>query len=463
MSKTAEKKPWSNRFSGESDPLTDAFNSSLAADKRLYRQDIEGSIAHAASLEKGGVLTRAEYLSVKNGLEEILREIESGGLRIENAEDVHMFVESRLTEKIGAAGKKLHTGRSRNDQVATDMRLYMRGAARTILDLLRGLLDAFLTLAEKHAADILPGYTHMQKAQPVTLGHYLCAYAEMFLRDLQRFSDGLKRADVCPLGSGALAGTTFPIDREYTAKLLDFPAVTRNSMDAVGDRDYLIEFAANAGICVMHLSRICEELILWSTNEFGFVRIADAYSTGSSMMPQKRNPDVAELIRGKTGRVYGGLTALLTMAKGLPLTYNKDLQEDKETVFDIYDTLEICLQIFPRMLMTAQFNVSAMKAGANGGFMAATDMADYLAAAGVPFRDAHGVVSAAVKYCEETGKTLQALTLPELQAFSPAFKSDITEILKPETMIRRRDLPGGPHPERVRENVRAIREILLSF
>ncbi|MDR1093215.1 MAG: argininosuccinate lyase [Clostridiales bacterium] len=457
---TKNDKLWAGRFTGGNDPLTDAFNSSLGADKRLYRQDIEGSLAHAAALQKGGALTAAEYAAIETGLKSILNDVKSGKLAVENAEDVHMFVESCLTEKIGAAGKKLHTGRSRNDQVATDMRLYMRGAAQNTIALLKDLIGTVLTLAEKHAAALMPAYTHMQKAQPVTLGHYLCAYAEMFLRDLQRFADGLKRADVCPLGSGAAAGTTFPVDRALTAKLLGFPAYTRNSMDAVSDRDYLIEFAANASICMAHLSRICEEFILWSTGEFNFVKISDAYSTGSSMMPQKRNPDVAELIRGKTGRVYGDLTALLTLVKGLPLTYNKDLQEDKEAVFDVCDTLEMCLKIFAKMLPAAEFNLAAMEKAADGGFMAATDMADYLASKNIPFRDAHGIIGKIVKHCEETGKTLRQLPLSELQSFSPAFAADIVELLKPETMVKRRDLPGGPSPDRVRDNVRAIRGLL---
>jgi argininosuccinate lyase len=432
-------KLWGGRFSGQSDPLADAFNASLPVDKRLYKVDIAGSIAHAEMLGATGIIPAADAALITEGLRGILSDIERGVLIPENAEDIHMFTERELTRRIGGAGKKLHTARSRNDQTATDTRLFAKEAVKTVDARLSALIEALAAVAAGHGNAILPGYTHLQKAQPITLARHLGAYADGFTRDRERFADCGRRMDFSPLGAGALGGTTFPIDRKMTAEKLGFAGVIGNTVDAVSDRDFVLEFAAHACICMTRLSRICEEFVLWSTEEFGFIELDDRYATGSSMMPQKKNPDTCELIRGKTGRVYGGLIALLTVMKGLPLAYNKDMQEDKTHLFDIFDTLESCLAVFTRMLTSAEFKTDNMRLSAEGGFMAATDIADYLVKAGVPFRSAHEITGKLVKHCIENRLTFADLQPKDWQLFSPAFTPDITQIIPPETMVKRRE------------------------
>ena len=397
-------KLWGGRFQKETNHMVDDFHSSISFDKRLFAQDIRGSMAHAKMLCRQGIISAGDEAAIQAGLAGILADMQAGKVTFPpESEDIHMLVEALLTERIGDAGKRLHTGRSRNDQVATDMRLYARDTCDDTLALLAELEEVLLDLARKHAGDVMPGYTHLQRAQPVTLGHHLMAYFEMFKRDMIRVRNARDAADVCPLGSGALAGATYPLDREFAARELGFSGVTANSLDGVSDRDFLLDYLSAAAVGMMHLSRFCEEMVLWSSLEFGFLTLDDGFATGSSMMPQKKNPDVAELIRGKTGRVYGDLTALLTVMKGLPLAYNKDMQEDKENYFDARDTWLKCLHVFTEMLRTASFRTANMEKSANAGFANATDCADYLVKKGVPFRDAHAISGRLVAHCLEKG------------------------------------------------------------
>jgi len=454
-------KLWSGRFQKKTSHLVDDFHSSISFDKRLYKYDIQGSIAHAKMLDKTGILTAGEAEKIVNGLREVLKDIESGaaGFSVE-AEDIHMNVEQLLTEKIGPLGKKLHTGRSRNDQVALDMRMYVKSEITAVLSLLRQLQETILDLAEDNTETVMPGYTHLQRAQPVTLAHHLMAYYMMLDRDVDRLRDCYRRADVMPLGAGALAGTTFPLDRHFVAEELGFRAVTENSMDSVSDRDFVVEFTSAAAVIMMHLSRFCEEIILWSSAEFGFVELDDSYSTGSSIMPQKKNPDVAELVRGKSGRVFGSLQSLLTMLKGLPLAYNKDMQEDKEPLFDAVDTVKKCLMVFGTMISTMQVRNAAMKKAAGGGFTNATDLADYLVNKGLPFREAHEVVGKIVWYCMEHKKDLEHLSLDEYREFSPAVKEDVYTFIATDRCVAERNIYGGPAPETVRQVITRHRERL---
>ena len=419
-------KLWGGRFTKEENALVNHFNASISFDQRFYRQDIRGSIAHVTMLAKQGILTDTEKEQIVEGLNGILSDVETGALEIDpSAEDIHSFVEATLIERIGDVGKKLHTGRSRNDQVALDMKLYTRDEIGELDALVRELLETILKIMEENLETYMPGFTHLQKAQPVTVAHHFGAYFEMFLRDRSRLSDIRRRMNTCPLGAGALAGTTYPLDREYTASLLGFDHATRNSMDSVSDRDYLIELCSAMATIMMHLSRFSEEIILWNSNEYQFVELDDAYSTGSSIMPQKKNPDIAELVRGKTGRVYGALTSILTTMKGIPLAYNKDMQEDKEMVFDAIDTTKGCLALFTGMIATMRFNKETMKKSAMNGFTNATDAADYLVNHGIPFRDAHGIVGRLVLYCLDKGISLDEMKLEEYKAISPVFEEDI--------------------------------------
>ncbi len=449
-------KLWGGRFAKATDGLVDDFHSSISFDKRLYEQDIMGSIAHATMLGEQGIIPQADAERIVEGLKGILADARAGKIEwMVDAEDIHMNVETLLTARIGEAGKRLHTGRSRNDQVALDTRMYAKLACRETEEMLRELMETLLSIAEKHLHTVMPGYTHLQRAQPITLAHHMMAYFEMFLRDRERFRAAYRAADVMPLGSGALAGTTYPLNRERVAELLDFSRISRNSLDGVSDRDFLLDYLSAASICMMHLSRFCEELILWSSSEFRFVEMDDAFATGSSIMPQKKNPDVAELIRGKTGRVYGDLITLLTVMKGLPLAYNKDMQEDKEAFFDARDTLVKGLTVFTAMLRAVTFRTDVMEKGAAGGFTNATDCADYLVKRGVPFRDAHRVVGELVAHCLSENKALLDLTLPELRAFHPAFEADVFDALSLRACVEKRQIPGAPAPEMVR---RAIEE-----
>ena len=443
-------KLWGGRFASASSKLTEDFNASIGFDQRMYRQDITGSMAHARMLGQQGIISPEEADLIIKGLGEILVELEAGTLEFTvEAEDVHMNIETFLTAKIGAVGKKLHTGRSRNDQVALDLRLYLRDEIKEVRDLLLEVEKVLLTLAKKNIDTIMPGYTHLQKAQPITLAHHLLAYFEMLRRDLGRLEDCAKRMDYMPLGSGALAGTGFNLNRDAVKEELGFAHLTRNSLDGVSDRDYAIEFMSFASILMMHLSRLAEELILWSTEEFSFVELSDAFTTGSSIMPQKKNPDLAELIRGKTGRVYGDLMALLTTMKSLPLAYNKDMQEDKEALFDAVDTVKKCLLVLAPMLETAHFKTNQMAEAARGGFTNATDLADYLAGKGLPFRDAHAVVGRAVLHCIKAGCRLEDLSLTAYREFSPQIAADIYEFIDAEACVARRQVPGGPAPSAV--------------
>ena len=449
-------KLWAGRFEKQTSKLMDDFHSSIPFDQRLLRCDILGSIAHATMMKEQGILAAADADAIIAGLQEMLKDDENGNLAVSmTAEDVHMFAEAELTRRIGEAGKRLHTGRSRNDQVALDTRMYAKMACADIQDKLRKLLELLLSLAKRHLDTIMPGYTHLQKAQPVTLAFHLMAYAQMVMRDMRRFRAAYREADVMPLGSGALAGTTYPLNRERVAQLLGFQSVSDNAMDAVSDRDYLLSFLAASSVCMMHLSRFCEELILWSTNEFGTVTMDDAFSTGSSIMPQKKNPDACELIRGKTGRVYGDLTALLTAMKGLPLAYNKDMQEDKEAFFDAYDTLGSCLDVFTEMLSTVTFQEERMRESAKLGFTNATDLADYLVGKGMPFRDAHHVSGSLVKQCVREGRGLEELSLAELRRHSTLFEADIFQAISLTACVSRRNLRGGPAPNAVEDSIRA--------
>ncbi|NLM22441.1 MAG: argininosuccinate lyase [Peptococcaceae bacterium] len=454
-------KLWGGRFEKDTDSLVEDFHSSISFDRRLYKQDIHGSIAHARMLGKIGILTEAETRKIITGLESLLEDIQAGRVEFEiGAEDIHMNIEKLLTERIGDAGKKLHTGRSRNDQVALDLRLFLREEIDNTVDLLATLVDTLLNLASNHVETWMPGYTHLQKAQPITLAHHLLAYVQMFLRDLGRFQDTRKRLNVSPLGSGALAGTTYPLHREDVAAELGFQGITLNSLDGVSDRDFALEYLADASILMMHLSRLCEELILWSSDEFSFIVLDDAYSTGSSIMPQKKNPDVAELVRGKTGRVYGDLITLLTVMKGLPLAYNKDMQEDKECVFDAVDTIQKSLLVMEPMLRTMKVNASVMASEAKKGFTNATDLADYLAKKDIPFREAHAIVGKLVLECSKKNCGLEDLTLEELKKASPVFEQDIYQTISLEKCVQARNLPGGPAPAAVREALKQSRELL---
>ena len=454
-------KLWGGRFTKETNQLVHNFNASISFDQKFYHQDIEGSMAHVKMLAKQGIISAEDRDAILEGLAGIMADIESGALKITGEyEDIHSFVESNLIERVGEAGKRLHTGRSRNDQVALDMKLYTRDEIGELQGLLKELLEALLKIMEENTDTYMPGFTHLQKAQPITLAHHMGAYFEMFLRARGRLSDIRERMNYCPLGSGALAGTTYPLDREYTAELLDFYGPTLNSMDSVSDRDYLIELLSALSTIAMHLSRFCEEIIIWNTNEYRFVEIDDSYSTGSSIMPQKKNPDIAELIRGKTGRVYGALISLLTTMKGIPLAYNKDMQEDKELTFDAIDTVKGCLALFTGMISTMSFRKDVMEASAKNGFTNATDAADYLVNNGVPFRDAHGIIGQLVLYCIDQNKSLDQLTLEEFQAVSPVFKEDVYDAISMETCVKKRMTIGAPGQEAMRKVIAVYKERL---
>ena len=436
---------WGGRFIKQTDQMVYDFNASIRFDKRLLQQDIEGSIAHVVMLEKQGILTCEEKDAIVKGLTEIREEVEAGRLDISTQyEDVHSFVEATLIDRIGDAGKKMHTGRSRNDQVALDMKLYVRGEVLAIQEELKELLTTLLHLMEDNLETYMPGFTHLQKAQPTTLAHHMGAYFEMFKRDAQRLQDIYRRMNYCPLGAGAFAGTTYPLDRTYTASLLGFEGPTLNSMDSVSDRDYVIEFLSALSTIMMHLSRFSEEIIIWNSNEYRFVEVDDAFSTGSSIMPQKKNPDIAELVRGKTGRVYGALVSILTTMKGLPLAYNKDMQEDKEVTFDAIDTVKDCLRLFDGMLSTMKFNHEIMEKSAMKGFTNATDAADYLVGKGVPFRDAHGIIGQLVLHCLDKGCAIDELSIEELQKISPVFEADVYDAISLKTCVEKRLTTGGP-------------------
>lgn len=455
---------WGGRFTKETDRLVYNFNASIAFDQRFYAQDIKGSIAHVMMLGRQGILTQKEEEEIIEGLEGIRTDVESGKLQItEEYEDIHSFVEATLIDRIGDAGKKLHTGRSRNDQVALDMKLYTRDEVEAIDLLLKDLLDALLVIMKDHLDTYMPGFTHLQKAQPITLAHHMGAYFEMFKRDHERLRDIYDRMNTCPLGSGALAGTTYPLDREYTAKLLGFDGPTLNSMDGVSDRDYLLELLSALSVMMMHLSRFSEEIIIWNTNEYKFVEIDDAYSTGSSIMPQKKNPDIAELVRGKTGRVYGALNALLATMKGIPLAYNKDMQEDKEWAFDAMDTAKGCIALFTGMLKTMQFNKERMAESARHGFTNATDAADYLVNHGVPFRDAHGIVGKLVLTCIEKKIALDDLSLEEYKAICPVFKEDIYDAISLETCVNKRMTIGAPGQDAMKQVIEIYEKYMSEY
>ena len=456
-------KLWGGRFTKETNQLVHNFNESLSFDQKFYRQDIRGSIAHVTMLAKQGILSEQDKVDIIRGLESIQKDLDSGALTISpdsGYEDIHSFVEGTLTERVGEAGKRLHTGRSRNDQVALDMKLYTRDEIQEMDGLLRDLLKELLTVMEANLDTFMPGFTHLQKAQPITLAHHMGAYFEMFSRDRSRLHDIRERMNYCPLGSGALAGTTYPLDRAYTAKLLDFYGPTLNSMDSVADRDYLLELLSALSIIAMHLSRFCEEIIIWNTNEYRFVEIDDSYSTGSSIMPQKKNPDIAELIRGKSGRVYGALVSLLTTMKGLPLSYNKDMQEDKELAFDAIDTVKGCLLLFTGMISSMTFRKDVMEASAKKGFTNATDAADYLVNRGVPFRDAHGIVGQLVLTCIGKGIALDDLPLEEYQAISPVFDEDVYQAISMKTCVEKRTTVGAPGEAAMRDVIAQYRKQL---
>ena len=445
-----QEKLWDGRFSKATDQKVHAFNSSIAFDARLYRQDIRGSLAHAAMLADCGIISQEDEHAIREGLLDILGDLDAGRLDIDpEAEDIHMFIESELTKRIGEPGRRLHTGRSRNDQVALDLRLYLRETGAEIRSGFLRLYTTLLDLADEHLDTVMPGYTHLQRAQPITLAHHLMAYVEMIARDIGRLDDCLKRLNVMPLGSGALAGTTYPLKREKVAQALNFTAISQNSLDAVSDRDFVIELAACLAIFMMHVSRLSEEIILWASQEFAFIELDDAYSTGSSMMPQKKNPDVAELARGKTGRVYGSLMTLLTVMKGLPLAYNKDMQEDKEAIFDAVDTVQLCLPALTGMLRTMTVRRSNLARAAAGGFTNATDLADYLVGKGLSFRSAHEISGKLVSYCLERNKTLTDLELTEFKLFSPLIEQDIYDAISIANCVGRRKIPGAPAREAV--------------
>jgi argininosuccinate lyase len=454
-------KLWSGRFSKGTDKLMDDFHASIGFDSRLYRQDIMGSAAHVGMLGRCGIIPQEDAELIKKTLFEILDDIEKGLVEFDiSSEDIHMNIETILIKRIGDVGKKLHTGRSRNDQIALDTRMYLRDETESIKGLLITLEETLIGLAEDHYGTIMPGYTHLQRAQPVTLAHHLMAYFQMFRRDIGRLEDCRKRMNVMPLGSGALASTTYPIDRMMVARELGFDEITENSLDGVSDRDFVIELLSCLSIVMMHLSRFSEELILWSTSEFSFIEIDDAYSTGSSIMPQKKNPDAAELVRGKSGRVFGSLMSLLTMMKGLPLSYNKDLQEDKEAVFDAVDTVKMCLRIFIPMIATMKVNRENMLDAAKGGFTNATDLADYLTGKGIPFRDSHEIVGKMVAYCIDKGKSLEELSIGEMKSFSDLIEDDVYEAVRVEKCVDARCVPGGPAVVSVRRQVEKGKKFL---
>ncbi len=454
-------KLWSGRFQKDVDAQVNDFNSSISFDARLYRQDVTGSIAHATMLKEQGIIKADEAAQIIDGLKAILEEVEAGTLHFsEDNEDIHMNMEVLLTQRIGEAGKRLHTARSRNDQVAVDFRLYVKEQIGTILTMLFKLETVLAQQAEQHLDAIMPGYTHLQRAQPITFGHTLMAYANMFRRDITRFEDCLQRMDESPLGAGALATSTHPVDRHRTALLLGFSKPMDNSLDAVSDRDFALEFLSTCSILMMHLSRFSEEIILWCSWEFKFIELDDAYATGSSIMPQKKNPDVAELVRGKTGRVYGSLITLLTVMKGLPLAYNKDMQEDKEPVFDAIDTVQLVLPVFTAMIDTLRVNRQNMRDAANGGFISATDCADYLTKRGMPFREAYGIVGKLVDHCIRSGQSLETLPLAEYAAICPLFDEDVYDSLSLETCVNGRKVYGGPAKESVMKQIEALRVFL---
>ena len=456
-------KLWGGRFTKETNQLVHNFNASLSFDQKFYHEDIQGSIAHVTMLADQGILSHEDKDSIIQGLEGIRKDLDEGKLEFTaEHEDIHSFVEAHLIERIGDAGKRLHTGRSRNDQVALDMKLYTRHEIEEMNDLLKGLLESILRIMKENLHTIMPGFTHLQKAQPITLAHHMGAYFEMFKRDRSRLSDTLERMNYCPLGAGALAGTTYPLDRELTASLLDFYGPTLNSMDSVSDRDYLIEFLNALSTIMMHLSRFSEEICIWNSNEYKFIELDDAYSTGSSIMPQKKNPDIAELVRGKTGRVYGALMSLLTTMKGIPLAYNKDMQEDKELSFDAIDTVKGCVSLFKGMIATMRFNPKRMEDSAKHGFTNATDAADYLVKKGVPFRDAHGIVGQLVLTCIEKGIALDDLTLDEYKAISPVFEQDIYDAISLKTCVEKRLTLGAPGPDVMKQVIEKYEEYLLN-
>jgi argininosuccinate lyase len=455
------KKLWAGRFRGKTSKVMESFTESISFDRRLWRYDIEGSIAHAKMLVKQGIITGKDLKKIIRGLEEIAKDIETGKFRFrEDLEDIHMNIEAALIKKIGDAGEKLHTARSRNDQVVLDLRLYLRYETNEIISLIKEFQKTLLNTVTKHLNSLMPGYTHLQRAQPVLLSHYLLAYIEMLQRDNERLKDALKRINQLPLGSCALAGTTLPIDRFYVAKLLGFKVISQNSIDAVSDRDFAIEFLSNASILVMHISRLAEDLILWSTEEFGFIELPDAFATGSSIMPQKKNPDVAELIRAKTGKVYGNLLSLLTVMKGLPLSYNRDLQEDKQPVFDTVDTVKSCLTVLNEMLPGIRFNTKRMHETAGDAYSTATDVAEYLVKRGMPFRKAHETTGNMVLYCINKNKKLEELTLKELNTFSKLISKDIYSYLKAEQSVIHKKSPGGTSLNEVMKQIRRLRKLI---
>ena len=454
-------KMWAGRFSKELDERVNDFNSSVSFDARMYKQDISGSIAHATMLGDTGIIDKSESEKIVEGLTGILNDIDGGKLLIDpNAEDIHMFVEQVLTERLGDTGKRLHTARSRNDQVALDIRMYLRDEILEIISMARELTETLCTIAEDNLDAVMPGYTHLQRAQPITFAHHLMAYANMLVRDLGRLADTYKRMNVMPLGSGALASTTYPIDRRQVSAMLGFDDITQNSLDGVSDRDFCIELCSALSILMMHLSRFSEEIVMWCSWEFKFIELDDAYSTGSSIMPQKKNPDITELIRGKTGRVYGDLNTLLVMMKGLPLAYNKDMQEDKEAIFDALDTVKLCIKTFIPMLATMKINRENMRAAAARGFINATDCADYLVKKGLPFRDAYKITGTLVAMCIERGTTLEELPLEEYKKLCDTFGEDVYEAIKLENCVNSRRVPGGPAPEAVRSQIDFIRQAI---
>ncbi|MCR5227279.1 MAG: argininosuccinate lyase [Eubacterium sp.] len=453
---------WGGRFTKETDQLVYNFNASISFDQKFYKQDIRGSIAHATMLGETGIITKEESKAIIDGLDGILSDVESGKLEISSKyEDIHSFVEATLIDRIGDTGKKLHTGRSRNDQVALDMRLYTRDEIVNIKDLLKELMTTLHSLMKDNLDTYMPGFTHLQKAQPVTFAHHVGAYMEMFKRDFDRMCDIYDRMNYCPLGAGALAGTTYPLDRKLTADLLEFYGPTLNSMDSVSDRDYLIELLSALSTIAMHLARFSEEIIIWNSNEYQFVELDDAYSTGSSIMPQKKNPDIAELVRGKTGRVYGALISILTTMKGIPLAYNKDMQEDKELTFDAIDTVKGCIALFNGMISTMKLNKDNMKISAMNGFTNATDAADYLVKNGVPFRDAHGIIGRLVLYCIDNNKAIDELSIDEFKEISPVFNEDIYDAISLETCVGKRNTIGAPGPDAMKQVI-AINEEFLN-
>ncbi len=454
-------KMWAGRFSKELDERVNDFNSSVSFDARMYKQDIRGSIAHAKMLGDTGIIDKGESEKIVEGLTGILNDIDSGALLIDpNAEDIHMFVEQVLTERLGDTGKRLHTARSRNDQVALDIRMYLRDEILEIISMTRELAETLCTIAEDNLDAVMPGYTHLQRAQPITFAHHLMAYANMLVRDLGRLADTYKRMNVMPLGSGALASTTYPIDRRQVSAMLGFDDITQNSLDGVSDRDFCIELGSALSILMMHLSRFSEEIVMWCSWEFKFIELDDAYSTGSSIMPQKKNPDITELIRGKTGRVYGDLNTLLVMMKGLPLAYNKDMQEDKEAIFDAVDTVKLCIRTFIPMLATMRVSKGNMRAAAAKGFINATDCADYLVKNGLPFRDAYKITGTLVAMCIERGTTLEELPLEEYKKLCGTFDGDVYEAIKLENCVNMRKVPGGPAPGEVRSQIAFIRQTI---